>query len=34
MASTELSVADKLKQLYNLQLIDSEIDEISILKGE
>jgi len=34
MASTELSVADKLKQLYELQLIDSEIDEISILKGE
>jgi len=34
MASTELSVAEKLKQLYDLQLIDSEIDEISILKGE
>ena len=34
MASNELSVAEKLKQLYELQLIDSEIDEISILKGE
>lgn len=34
MASNELSVAEKLKQLYDLQLIDSEIDEISILKGE
>jgi len=32
--STELSVADKLKQLYELQLIDSEIDQIGILKGE
>ena len=34
MALNELTVAEKLKQLYNLQLIDSEIDEISILKGE
>lgn len=34
MASTELSVADKLRQLYDLQLIDSEIDQIAILKGE
>ncbi len=35
MANTaELTVAEKLKQLYDLQLIDSEIDEISILKGE
>lgn len=34
MASNDLSVAEKLKQLYELQLIDSEIDEISILKGE
>jgi len=32
--TVELSIAEKLKQLYNLQLIDSEIDEISILKGE
>jgi len=34
MTMNELSISDKLKQLYNLQLIDSEIDEISILKGE
>ena len=34
MVNTELSVAEKLKQLYDLQLIDSEIDEISVLKGE
>jgi len=34
MALNELTVAEKLKQLYNLQLIDSEIDEISILRGE
>lgn len=34
MALTEMSVADKLKQMYELQLIDSEIDQISILKGE
>merc|ERR1712071_149757 len=34
MALNELTVAEKLKQLYNLQLIDSEIDEISILQGE
>jgi len=30
----EPSVAEKLKQLYTLQLIDSKIDEIEILKGE
>jgi predicted nucleic acid-binding Zn-ribbon protein len=30
----ELTVAEKLKQLYELQLIDSEIDQIEILKGE
>lgn len=30
----ELTVAEKLKQLYELQLIDSEIDEIAVLKGE
>ncbi len=30
----ELSVAEKLRQLYELQLIDSQIDEIQILKGE
>jgi len=34
MAANELSVADKLKQLYDLQLIDSEIDQIGVLKGE
>jgi predicted nucleic acid-binding Zn-ribbon protein len=28
------SIADKLKSLYALQLIDSKLDEISILKGE
>ena len=32
--TTDLSVAEKLKQLYELQLIDSEIDQIGILKGE
>lgn len=32
--TTELTIAEKLKQLYQLQLIDSEIDEISVLKGE
>ncbi len=32
--SKELTVAEKLKSLYELQQIDSEIDEISILKGE
>lgn len=30
----ELTVAEKLRQLYELQLIDSQIDEIEILKGE
>ncbi|MEM6966409.1 MAG: C4-type zinc ribbon domain-containing protein [Bacteroidota bacterium] len=34
MAAKDLSVADKLKQLYELQLIDSEIDQIAVLKGE
>lgn len=34
MAANELSVAEKLQQLYELQLIDSEIDQIAILKGE
>lgn len=34
MAQTELSVADKLKQLLELQMIDSQIDEIKTLKGE
>jgi uncharacterized protein len=30
----ELSVGEKLKTLFELQLIDSKIDEIQILKGE
>jgi uncharacterized protein len=32
--STGLSVTDKLKSLYKLQLIDSEIDRIKIMRGE
>ena len=34
MAKTTKGVAEKLRQLYQLQLIDSKIDEIQILKGE
>lgn len=34
MAKTVQNVAEKLKQLYKLQTIDSKIDEIQILKGE
>ena len=30
----EVTVAEQLKQLYELQLIDAKIDEIEILKGE
>lgn len=30
----ELSIEDKLKQLFELQLVDSELDQIQILKGE
>jgi predicted nucleic acid-binding Zn-ribbon protein len=30
----EITVAEQLKQLYELQLIDAKIDEIEILKGE
>jgi predicted nucleic acid-binding Zn-ribbon protein len=30
----EVNVAERLKALYNLQLIDSQLDEISYLKGE
>ncbi|TVR86961.1 MAG: hypothetical protein EA411_08865 [Saprospirales bacterium] len=30
----EVSVEDRLKDLYRLQLIDSEIDKIHVLKGE
>lgn len=31
---TDISIEDKLKQLYALQRIDSKIDEIEVLKGE
>ncbi len=34
MAKSTSGIADKLKQLFNLQLIDSNIDEIQVLKGE
>ncbi len=34
MATSELSVGEKLLLLYQLQAIDSKIDEIAILKGE
>jgi len=34
MANKELTVAEKLKNLYELQLIDTETDQIKILKGE
>lgn len=30
----ELTVAEKLKNLYELQTIDSELDEIGVLRGE
>jgi len=30
----EVSIVDRLKSLYKLQLVDSEIDKIHILKGE
>ncbi len=32
--SNELSVSDKLKALYDLQIIDSQIDKIRLLRGE
>ncbi len=32
--TTEISIEDKLRQLYALQQIDTKIDEIEILKGE
>ncbi len=32
--TTEISIEDKLRQLYELQQIDSKIDAIEILKGE
>jgi len=34
MAVKELSIEDKLRALYNLQLIDSKIDEIKNVQGE
>lgn len=35
MADTkDLTISEKLTDLYNLQLIDSQIDEIAILRGE
>ena len=30
----ELTVAEKLEKLYNLQTIDSKLDEIKVMKGE
>lgn len=33
-ARKDQTIAEKLKNLYELQLIDSELDEIEILKGE
>ncbi len=32
--AAELSVEEKLKQLYQLQRVDSQLDELDILKGE
>lgn len=34
MAKSIKGVADRLRQLFSLQLIDSEIDKIQVLKGE
>lgn len=34
MATKELTITEKLQGLYNLQLVDSQIDEIAVLKGE
>ncbi|MEZ4910518.1 MAG: C4-type zinc ribbon domain-containing protein [Saprospiraceae bacterium] len=33
-ATKEQSIIDKLKLLYNLQQVDSKLDEISVIKGE
>lgn len=33
-ANQEITVADKLRRLYDLQVIDSNLDDIQILKGE
>ena len=32
--ANEITVAEKLKTLYQLQLIDAQIGEIEVLKGE
>ena len=32
--ATEKTVEEKMRELYRLQKIDSQIDEIEILKGE
>ena len=34
MAAKELNVEEKLRALYDLQLIDSRIDEIRNVRGE
>ncbi|MGB3546308.1 MAG: C4-type zinc ribbon domain-containing protein [Saprospiraceae bacterium] len=34
MVQTEKPIADKLRELYQLQLIDSKLDELEVLKGE
>ncbi len=34
MAKKEYTVPEKLKQLFELQIVDSKLDEINILKGE
>lgn len=34
MATKELSVRERLENLWNLQTIDSKLDEIEVLKGE
>ncbi len=34
MAKSVAGIAEKLRQIYQLQLIDSKIDEIQVLKGE
>ena len=32
--TTEISIEEKLRQLFSLQKIDTKIDEIEVLKGE
>lgn len=34
MAKKEKTIEEKLKELYELQLVDSELDQIEVLKGE